>query len=100
MRMGVKAGAGLHDVVVGDQEQPEMGVLRIVVVAEAEAVPRVEPAGPGVEPVACAADIDDGGRHGHGKVPPFARFARAEACPTSTRVWQVAECFGASCGTG
>src|SRR5688500_4392617 len=42
--MGLEAGAGLDDVVIGDEQEAEVSVPRIVVVAEAEAMPRVEPA--------------------------------------------------------
>jgi len=52
MRVRVEAGVpALTDIVVGAKRQPEVGYSPIVVVAEAEAVPRVEPVHPGMEPV-------------------------------------------------
>jgi hypothetical protein len=60
VRMGVETGAGGDDVVVGDQEQPEVGVGGVVVPAEGEAVMGVEPAGTGVEAVVRPADVQLG----------------------------------------
>ena len=57
VRVEPEAGAARDDVVVVDQEQPVMRVLRVVVVREAEAVPGIEPVQLGVEPVV--------GRGGH-----------------------------------
>ena len=60
--VGLEAGSRSDDVVVGDQQQPEVGVGRVAVVAEREGVVRVEPPGAGVEALARAPDVDDG-RH-------------------------------------
>ena len=59
MGVGVEAGAGPHDVVVADQEQAVVGVFGIVVVAETEAVMRVEPAGAGLEAAVSLADLEE-----------------------------------------
>src|SRR5690242_19058594 len=66
--MGPEAGAAPDHVVVAHDEQTVVHVLGVVVAAEAEAVPRVEPVQAGVEAVGAATDVDgriDGGR-GHG----------------------------------
>ena len=51
VRVHAEAAAGRHDVVVEDAQQPVVGVPRVVELAEAEAVPRIEPVDPGVEPL-------------------------------------------------
>jgi hypothetical protein len=61
--MGVEPGEGRDDVVVADEQEAVVGVLGVVVVAEAEAVAGVEPAGAGAELLLLAADVD-GRRHG------------------------------------
>ena len=58
MRMRAEAGARAHHVVVRDQQQAVMRVLGIVVIREAEAVPRVEPGQARVKPLAGPTDVD------------------------------------------
>jgi hypothetical protein len=68
-----------------------MGILGIVVVAEAEAVPRIEPARPGLETIVGAANVDDGGRQAHGSI----LRSRGEREPKPAEIrWQVTECLG------
>jgi hypothetical protein len=58
MRVRREARSGAHVIVVRDEQEAVMGVARIVVPAEGEAVVRVEPAGPGVEPLRRSPDVD------------------------------------------
>jgi len=58
--VGLETGARIDDVVVVDQQQPVMGVGRVMVAAEAEAVLAVQPAEPGREPLPGSADVDLG----------------------------------------
>src|SRR5262249_15576410 len=46
MRMGPEAASGLHHVVVDHPQRPESHVGRVVVVAERERVPAVQPVEP------------------------------------------------------
>ena len=57
VRVGLEPGAGEDVVVVADQQQPEVGVPRVVVLPERERVLRVEPAPVGGETVRAALDV-------------------------------------------
>jgi hypothetical protein len=56
--VGLEAAAGAHDVVVVDQQQPVVGVVRVVVTTERERVLGVQPAEVALEAIGGAADID------------------------------------------
>ena len=58
--VGLEAAAGRDRVVVVHEQQSVTGVVRVVVRAEAEAVPRVEPTEIRMEAIAGAADVDAG----------------------------------------
>ena len=53
-----ESAAGGDHVVVQHEQESVMDVLRVVVVREAEAVPRIEPVDLGVEPLVGAPDVD------------------------------------------
>ena len=61
VRVGVKTAARSDDVVVVDQQQSVVGVGRVVVVAERERMPGVQPVDGGPEPVVGAPDVDHQG---------------------------------------
>src|ERR1700730_9549056 len=58
MRVGTETGAGLDAVVVRHEQQPVVRVGRVVMLAEAEAVPAVEPVEFGVVARVGAANVD------------------------------------------
>ena len=58
VRMQPETGAGCDDVVVVHEEEPVVRVRRVVVIREAEAVPRIEPVEFAVEAFVRAPDID------------------------------------------
>ena len=69
VRVRLEAAARRHDVVVVDQQQTEVGVARVVVLAERERVLGVQPAEVGGEPVAGPAYVDRGCQQCHGIHP-------------------------------
>ena len=64
VRVRLEARAGRHDVVVVHEEQPEVGVPRVVMRAEGEAVRAVEPAHVRGEPVGGTAQVHRGAKRG------------------------------------
>src|SRR5207249_10914070 len=73
LRMGSESGAGFDDIVVAHQQQPVMGVLRIIMVREAKAVVRVKPVHFGMEPLAAASNDNAGFLYRVGR-PIHARY--------------------------
>ena len=57
MRMGSESGAGFDDIVVAHQQQPVMGVPRIIMVCETKAMKRVEPVHLRTEPLTVASAL-------------------------------------------
>src|SRR5262249_32146123 len=56
--MRAKSGIRLYHIIIVNHQQSMMGIRRIIMMAEAEAVPGVEPSGRGVKAIFFAADLD------------------------------------------
>src|SRR5690606_14601748 len=82
VRVGGEAGARRDPVVVRDEEEAVMRVLRVVVPPEAEAVPAVEPAEPRVEAGSGPAGLDRSGHRARPLCVPAAAGPVA-VCPAT-----------------